>query len=76
MVWTILGLISGFMKLATGLLSWAHDRQIIDGAQAEVTAKNLKEQANATHIAVQAREAVRADAAAGRVPDDDPFQRD
>lgn len=65
------------VKLLGSLASWLHDRQLIQGAHAEIIAASLQEQADALRKANAAREAVRADLALH--PDhgmsDDEFKR-
>jgi hypothetical protein len=76
MVATILSMVLALVKFGSGLLNWLHEKQLIDGAQAEVTSHNLQAQLHDTRTAIQAREAERARAASGGLPNDDPFQRD
>jgi hypothetical protein len=76
MVASLLSLVSGLFVFAGKVFEWLYARQLIDAGQTQQQLETLSAQVKEAQIAVAAREAVRAAAAAGRLPDDDPFQRD
>jgi hypothetical protein len=64
--------------LVSGLVSWLHERQLINQAQAAAAADHLEAQADALRKATEAREKVRADSLRdpASVLRDDGFTRD
>jgi hypothetical protein len=55
--------IFSLISLISSLVSWLHERQLINQAQAAATAAHLEAQADALRKATEAREKVRMDAA-------------
>lgn len=78
MVSTILGLVSLLFTLAGKIFDWLYAKQMVDAGKTAQQVADLKEQVDAAHKALLAREAIRADVAKhpDRVPEHDPFLRD
>lgn len=76
MVASLLSIVSGLFALAGKVFEWLYARQMINVGKTQQQLDGLSRQIKEAQIAVAAREAVRAAAAAGRLPDDDPFRRD
>lgn len=76
MIATILSLIGGLFGLAGKLFEWLYARRLVDVGKTQQKLEDLARQVRDAQIAVAAREAVRAASAAGKLPVDDPFQRD
>lgn len=76
MVASLLSIVSGLFALAGKVFEWLYARQMINVGKTQQQLDGLSRQVKEAQIAVAAREAVRAAAVAGRLPDDDPFRRD
>lgn len=76
MIISILSVVSGLFTLAGKLFEWLYARKLVNAGQVQQKLNDLSEQVKGAQIAVAAREAVRASAAAERLPDDDGFRRD
>lgn len=75
MVATILSIISGLFTFAGKLFEYLYERRLIDAGVTQQQLSDLEQQAKEAQIAIAAREAVRADAATGKLSDDE-FSRD
>ena len=58
---TWIALISGLIKIVSGLIGWAHESKLITLADAQAAASQMKAEADALQQANQVREKVRAD---------------
>jgi hypothetical protein len=72
----ILSLASGLFSLAGKIFEWLYARNLVNAGKTQQQLDALSKQVKDAQIAVAAREAVRAAAAADSLPDDDPFRRD
>jgi hypothetical protein len=77
LIGTILSIVSGLFGLAGKLFEWLYARQLVDAGKTQQQLSDLSAQVRDAQIAVAAREAARAAAAAdpGGVSDDG-FRRD
>jgi hypothetical protein len=78
MVGSILSLVAGLVSLATRILDWLHERQIIEAGRAQEQLETMKASHAEAQIAIAAREAQRSVnlRQPGRLRDDDGFRRD
>lgn len=78
MVASLLSVVGGLFALAGKIFEWLYARQLVDAGKTQAQLDALSKQVKDAQIAVAAREAVRAAAAADpdSLPDDDGFRRD
>lgn len=76
MIQTALALLTTLFGVIGKVFEWLHERDMVNAGKVQAQLETLQQQVKDAQIAVAAREAVRAAAAAGKLPVDDPFQRD
>jgi hypothetical protein len=73
---TWLSLLINLLKLATGLFNYIERNQLMSAGEARALAAQLEELNGRVKKALEARESVARDAAAGRLRDDDGYRQD